>query len=322
MRSLKAALVAALVAFATAAPAQEKASLRLNWYLGGSQSMFHLGVERGFFREEGIDLALNEGRGSARSVQLINTKEDSFAMADAGSLMLGASKGLKAKAVMSVVNVSSFAIVARKDSGIARLDDLKGKRLAVTAGDALTQLWPAVLGANGKDAEFARLVMMDPTAKVPAILDKQVDAILGGITDQPNLMRQRGVEPVIIPFYDLGANTIGMAIVAHPDTIAQNPKLVRGFVKATTRSYEAAIQDPRAAAQAAKRAKPDLVEDTLLAEVSDANRLTLAGLPAGRRIGYAPPEAWTQTLDLMKKYRELETAEPATSFYTNAFLVD
>ena len=55
---------------------------------------------------------------------------------------------------MSVVNVSSFAVIMRKDAAIATLDDLKGKRLAVTAGDALTQLWPAVLAANGKDAEF------------------------------------------------------------------------------------------------------------------------------------------------------------------------
>ena len=322
MRSLKVALLVAFAALAAPASAQEKASLRLNWYLGGSHAMYYLGVERGYYREEGIDLALNEGRGSARSVQLINTKEDTFAMADAGSLMLGASKGLKAKAVMSVVNVSSFAVIMRKDSAIATLEDLKGKRLAVTAGDALTQLWPAVLAANGKDPEFTRLVMMDAAAKVPSILDKQVDAILGGITDQPNLMRQRGVEPVVLPFYDLKVNTIGMTILAHPDTIAQNPKLVRAFVKATTRAYEEAIKDPRAAAQAARRAKPDLVEDTLFAEVSDSNRLTLAGLPAGKRVGFAPPASWEQTLELMKKYRELETREPATAFYTNEFLVD
>ena len=47
MRSLKVALLVAFAAFVTPASAQEKASLRLNWYLGGSHAMYYLGVERG-----------------------------------------------------------------------------------------------------------------------------------------------------------------------------------------------------------------------------------------------------------------------------------
>ena len=216
-----AALAAPAILAGRAGAQAMAASVRLNWYLGGSHGAYVLGKERGFYAEEGINLTINEGRGSVRSVQLIGSREDDFAMADAGSLMLGASRGIPARAVMTVVGVSSFCVVARKDSGISSIKDLEGKRLAVTAGDALTALWPAVVAANRLNGNSIRLVMMDAAAKVPAVLEKNVDAVLGGISDQPNLMRQRNVEPVVIPFYDVGVNTIGMSIIAHPDTIAQ-----------------------------------------------------------------------------------------------------
>jgi NitT/TauT family transport system substrate-binding protein len=222
---------------------------------------------------------------------------------------------------MTVVGVSSFCVVARKDSGITTIRDLQGKRLAVTAGDALTALWPAVVAANRLDGNSIRLVMMDAAAKVPAVLERNVDAVLGGITDQPNLMRQRNVEPVIIPFYDVGVNTIGMSIICHPDTIAQKPDLVRRFARATTRSYEAMLAEPAAAAAAVKRMKTDLVEATLLSEVGDSNALTRQGMTPGRRIGWNDPAAWQQTFELMRDYRELKTDMPATGFYTNDFAV-
>jgi len=313
-------LMAVALLAAVPAAAQDKASLRLNWYLGGSHGAYVLGHERGYYKEEGIDLTLNEGRGSARSVQLVNSKEDTFAMADAGSLMLAAAKGMQAKAVMSVVNVSSFCVVVRKDSGIASIKDLEGKRLSVTAGDALTQLWPAVVAVNRLNGDSIRLVMMDAAAKVPSLMEKQVDALLGGITDQPNLLRSRGIEVTVFPFYDLGVNTIGMTIIAHPDTIRDKPDLVKRFVRATQKSYEAMIAEPQAAAAAVKKLKDDLKLDSLVNEVADSNRLTLAGMPKGARVGLAEDKDWQQTLDLMKKYRELETTLPATAFYTNEFL--
>ena len=54
--------LAVLAASSTLAPAQDAVSLRLNWYLGGLHVPFYYGKERGFYKEEGIDLTINEGR--------------------------------------------------------------------------------------------------------------------------------------------------------------------------------------------------------------------------------------------------------------------
>src|ERR1043165_7083061 len=75
-RILSAALL--LAAFALPAHAQEKATLRLNWLIYGFHSPFYLGVERGYYKAEGIDLEIGEGKGSASAVQVIGAKGDTF----------------------------------------------------------------------------------------------------------------------------------------------------------------------------------------------------------------------------------------------------
>jgi NitT/TauT family transport system substrate-binding protein len=104
-RSIFAAVVA--LAAAVAAPlaqAQQTltpVSLRLNWYLGGLHVPFYYGKERGFYKDEGIDLTINEGRGSANTVQVVAAGSDTFGLADSSSVITTAAKGAEIKSVMS-----------------------------------------------------------------------------------------------------------------------------------------------------------------------------------------------------------------------------
>jgi NitT/TauT family transport system substrate-binding protein len=316
---LGATLVAALAGI-TPAAAADKVNLLLNWYLQGSHAPFFLGRERGFYQDEGIELEIAEGRGSARSVQLVSNKDYQFAMADGGTLMTAVAKGLEAVAVMTPVVNSSYAVVALKASGIEGIKDIEGRSLAVTAGDGLTQLWPAMVAVNKLDASRISLVQMDPATKPIAVMEKRVDALLGGAQDQPLLLQEKGFEPVVIPFYEVGVNTIGMAIVAHPDLVKDDPDIVGRFVRATVKAYAATRDDPEAAVEAIREAKPDLDPGTLLAAVQGTLDLIASGTPADKPIGFGPPESWTQTLELMKDYRGLAYDGEATDFYTNAFI--
>lgn len=310
-------LLAAILALGSAASAADKVSLRLNWYLGGLHSPFYLGVERGYYRDEGIDLVLNEGRGSAAAAQIVGAKGDTFGMSDAGSLMLAASKGMPIQSFFSLLSSSDFAVISLEENGIKSAKDLEGKTVASSAGDALTQLLPAVIEANGLSKDKIKVVFMDPPAKPVALMEKKVDALLGGASDQFWLVKYKGFKPTRLMFADIGVDTIGMTLHAHTDTLKENPDLVRRFVKASIRSWEAAQQDPAAAAKAAVKAKPDLNASS----TEDQLRTNLTQLHSknsqGKSIGYSAPQDWEHTMTLLKKYRDLQTDKPATFFYTN-----
>src|SRR5512138_2367191 len=132
MKYLRTIALVALWLVAAAAGAEDKVSLRLNWYLGGLHVPFYYGKERGFFAAEGIDLAINEGRGSANTVQVVAAGSDTFGMADSSSVITTAAKGADVKSVMSLLNSTGYAVVSLADANIKTPKDLEGKKVAVS----------------------------------------------------------------------------------------------------------------------------------------------------------------------------------------------
>src|SRR5919106_707941 len=162
-------IVVALL-FTSVAWAQDKVSFRMNWYLGGLHVPFYYGKDRGFYAVEGIDVTLNEGRGSANTVQVVAAGSDTFGLADSSSVILTASKGADVKSVMSLLNSTGFAVISLASAGIRTPKDLEGKRLAVSPGDPLGQLFRALAAVNKLDMSKISLVQVDPAAKVVAVL--------------------------------------------------------------------------------------------------------------------------------------------------------
>ena len=317
MLSLAALLGATAVSHAQAA---DEVSLRLNWLLGGIHLPFYLGQERGYYEEEGINLKIEEGKGSGVAMQIIAAKGDTFGMSDAGSLMLGVSKGQPVQAVMSLVNTTGFGVIFLAEQNIKTAKDLEGKTFAASAGDALTQLFPAIIAANDLDENKIEMVFMDPSAKTVAVMEKRVDALLGGIDDQVFTIRAQGLDADAIGFGDLGVNTVGITVHAHEDTIRDNPDLVRRFVRASQRSWQAAIDDPQAAVDAALKVKPDLNSTTLLTQLTTTITLLESPNTKGKPIGYGAEADWEKTKELLTEYRDLETDKAASSFHTNEFV--
>ena len=65
----------------------------LNWYVYGEHAPFYYGKEKGIFAAEGIDLDIQEGRGSAVTVQAVAAKTVPFGYADVPTMIRAAVKG-------------------------------------------------------------------------------------------------------------------------------------------------------------------------------------------------------------------------------------
>jgi len=299
--------------------AADAVTFRLNWYLGGLHVPFYYGKEKGIYAAEGIDLTINEGRGSANTVQVVAAGSDTFGLADSSSVISTAARGAEVKSVMSLLNSTGFSVVSLAETGIKTPKDLEGKRLAVSPGDPLGQLFQALAAYNKLDMSKISMVQVDPAAKVVAVLEKRADGLLGGADDQYFLIKQRGIAPAALRFADNGANIVGMTIVTKTDLIKSNPDLVRRFVRATAKSWEEAKKNPGAAVDAALKAKPDLnresTQEQLMVDIELLDSPNSKG-----RIGWGAQADWDQTIDLLKKYRDLKTDQPWTAFHTNDFV--
>lgn len=316
-RGLLAGLAGILPARLARAQSLQPVSFRFNWSWVGNYAPIVLGVKRGYFRDLGIDLVLGQGKGSGATVRQVATKNDRFVWADTSALLVSGAQGVPVREIM-VLATSTLGILwidGRIKVESAR--DLIGKRLSATPGDGNTQIWPAVLSANGMKPGDVEMVYLDGTAAIAALREGRVDASMGGVSDQPVTLRVAGLPASAMTFGQMGVPTLGSGVMTHPDTIKTEPDLCRRVVQGVQRSWEAALNDPDAAVQALLA-----TADTPLNPKILRNGLgVFQGLATGLKpIGHIDPAAMQKTLDLLKQYGGVKTDRPATDFYTNEFV--
>ena len=258
---LTAAVIAA-AAFATpmlTAPAQaaDKVVLMINWYVYGEHAPFYYGKEKGIFAAEGIDLDIQEGRGSAVTVQAVAAKTVPFGYADVPTMIRAAVKGAPVVAAGVALQKNPMSVMGFAEKNIRKPEDIKGKIVATTPGDSMSQIWPLFLKKTGlKESEF-RIVSGDAQTKLNAVINGQADLLLGYVMDQSMKIKDatgKSVYPIM--FADYGINLISSGVIVHKDTLKDNADLVRRFMSAATKSIEAAEKDPSGAADAILKINP------------------------------------------------------------------
>jgi NitT/TauT family transport system substrate-binding protein len=276
VKRLIAALMTLLV-ISSAATAQEKplakALLLLNWYVYSEHAPFFLGLERGFFAQEGIDLQIQEGRGSVPTVQAVANGTADFGYADAGSVIKAASQGAPVVTTGVLLQKSPMALIGLTERNIRSPADMRGKTVALSPGDSMSLIWPLLLKRMGLKEGDLTVVSGDPQTKLNAVINGRADLMLGYLMDQNLRIQKATGKPVsTIPFSDFGVNLISSCIVVSQQTLARDPELARHFMKAATRSAEAAEKDPEAAIDALLKAYPKAGERQMLI---DGLKLTL-----------------------------------------------
>ena len=186
---------AVLVVSASGALAQSAGKpmkITLNFLAAAPNAGFMMAKQMGIYQKAGIDLTIEEGKGSGTTAQMVATGQTDLGFADAPAAMQLRTKGAPVKIVAPVLQTNGFAIIALEDSGIASPKDLVGKRVAVQPGTAQTTLLDAILASNQIDKSKVNIINIDPGAFVGALLEKKVDAILGGADFHSVQIRERG----------------------------------------------------------------------------------------------------------------------------------
>ena len=319
------AVSAALMVFA-AMPAQaaDQVVLMLNWYVYGEHAPFYYGKAKGIYAAEGIDLEIQEGRGSAATTQAVAAKTADFGYVDVPTMMRAAIKGAPVVATGVLLQTSPMSAMGFVDKNIRKPEDIKGKTVAVTPGDSMSQVWPLFLKkTNLKDGDF-KVVAGDGQTKLNAVMNDQADLLLGYVMDQAIKLQDGKNKPVYaIRFADYGVNMVSSGIIAQKDFLKQKPDVAKRFMRAATKSLEEAAKNPEAAIDAMLKAQPKSgVKDTALVGMKQTAALYKGPDNPNDRPFRVGAKNMDETLTLLVDYGGLEkaTAGKATDYYTNEYL--
>jgi NitT/TauT family transport system substrate-binding protein len=297
-----------------------KVVLRTDYKINGYIGPFALAVERGYFRQRGLDVEIGEGQGSATTIQTVAAGGDTFGLADAATILAGvANKGIPVK-IVSVYAQNDVYGLAYHPGWDGTIGSMRKKVLITSSGSSELTLLPAILASNGMTMDDIQVQFVDPHARIPLFIQTP-GAFMGGYLTGDILRTQLAMPNVgVVPFAKFGANVYSTALFAKTTTLRDNPDLVSRFVAASVQGWTDAIADPEAAIQAASKMFPD--SDAKLMRIGLKLMIeTQMHSPStmGKPIGWTTDADWHETTALLEKYGKLKAVDVAT-FYTNQFL--
>ena len=134
------------------AQAPQKVVFALNWFAVGDHAAYWVAVDKGYYKAKGLDVELQNSKGSGDSIAKVDTNRADIGLADAVVVIPRVAQGARIKIVGAVFDLTPLNIWTRKDTGITKPKDLEGKLLAAPPGDSQRQLFPAFAKINGVDA--------------------------------------------------------------------------------------------------------------------------------------------------------------------------
>lgn len=334
LRTLAAALVPALILTVTAgcgsssdgeqaknAQGLDKVTLTLNWYPYGEHAPFYYGKKKDIFAKHGIDLTIQAGQGSQKTIQATAAGQTDFGWADTPALLSAVGQGMDVKSLGVFLQTTPSSVQFFSDKNINSPADLKGKTIASTAGDALSKTFPAFLKANGLAPTDVTLQNTDPAGKMAAVMSGKTDALLGFATDQgPTMQEKSGKQVSYLKFAEHGLTFYSNGLIASSDTIKNKQDLVKRMVAASSEAWSAAEKDAAGAVAAMQGASQQLPSEKVLTDQFNATlQLLHTDATKGQAPGVNDEADWQKTITVFADAGVITKAESPSKYWDASF---
>lgn len=320
-RTTRLACALSLMLAASAAGAQEKLSLRLDYSIYGTHAPLYYGVDKGLYKAEGIDLRIGEGSGSSNTAKLVAQNIDPIGFMDYGTMLKGVAAGMPLKAIFAVHQRSPMVIISHADAPVRSPKELEGKVLGMSASESTAQMFPVLAALNGVDQKKINVIAPAVGTKTALFLQRRADAITGVTYFHIPPLEAQGAKVHYFSYADFGVNALEGGLAANTQWLAANPETARRFVRATRKAYEAAQADPAASIDALVRQRPEQARNRELLLRQLQLSLQASGTPntKGLPFGVSSEKDWQAMVDQFVQSNQIERPIPTGTLYTNDY---
>ncbi|MEP9382003.1 ABC transporter substrate-binding protein [Nocardioides cheoyonin] len=209
----------------------------------------YLGVDKGFFKDEGLDVKLELAQGGAAIVPAVVSGQYQFGFSNTTSLLLANTQGLPLKVVASGVNAGSHgdsfeATLVKGDSDIKRPRDLAGKRVAVnTLKNISSTTVNEMVRQDGGDPSGIQYVELAFPDMIPALNKGDVDAA-AAVEPFTTMGLQSGDRSIGTNYADTADGLAVALYFTSEQYIAEHQDVVDGFTSAINKSLDYAEAHP------------------------------------------------------------------------------
>ena len=226
----------------------EQVTVMMSYLPAMGFSSFYCASDQGYYADEGLDVTIqHSSEGSMGPIKQVGANNIEFGMASGDPLIIARSKGTPVVYIYEVEQVNPFLVIALKDSGISKPENLLGKTVAIPgAGGPQQIITEAILLKSGLDYHNVTFVPM-AGQETAALLEHKTDAMAGHIFNL-YLLKSMGKGGDLNVIYGRDyANMVGNGVITNEKTLNENPELVKKFVRATDKGFKFAMDNPEKA---------------------------------------------------------------------------
>ncbi len=320
-KSVAALAVAAAGSLGAAqAGASEKVDFILNWIAGGDHAPYYYAKKMGLYAKAGIDLNIQQGKGSSMSSRRTGAGKNPIGLADLGTALVTMGKGARMVAVMNVYANSPYGMYWLKSSGIKGPKDFAGKKIGNPPWDAARQMWPALAKKVGVDPASVKWVNIQPNAKLPALKKGSIDVTTSFYNIHHIFKRVLGNDMGFFPWGKYGINPYGNSIIVNMDYLKNNKKTVAAFVSVTQKAFQTCVKAPAPCIAALVEANKALKTANETENWGLVTELMSDKFSRTEALGYFDPARMKSDHELVNTYFKIETKYAIEERYTNEFL--
>jgi NitT/TauT family transport system substrate-binding protein len=245
---------AAFALTAVSAQADDKVVLQLKWVTQAQFAGYYVAQDKGFYKEEGLDVEIKPGGPDIAPPQVIAGGGADVIIDWMPSALASREKGVPLVNIAQPFKKSGMMLTCRKDTGITSPDDFKGKTLGVWFfGNEYPFLsWMSKLDIP-TDGSDGGVTVLKQGFNVDPLLQKQADCVSTMTYNEYWQVIDAGIKPedlVVFKYEDQGVSTMedGLYVL---ESKLEDPAFVdvmAKFVKASMKGWEWAREHPKEAA--------------------------------------------------------------------------
>uniref|UniRef100_UPI004048B362 ABC transporter substrate-binding protein n=1 Tax=Aliarcobacter sp. TaxID=2321116 RepID=UPI004048B362 len=285
----------------TAFADKEKVSLLLDWFVNPDHAAIIIAQQKGFFEKNNLEVEILEPADPTMPPKLVAAKKADLAVDYQPQLQMQVSEGLPLVRIATLVNSPLNSLVVLKNSGINKIEDLKGKKIGYSVSGFETALLDSMLKSANLSAKDVELINVNFSLS-PSLMSKQVDAVIGAFRNfelnQLKLEKQEGIaflpEEYGVPKYD------ELIVVANKDNASSEK--YKNFVKSLQEATNYLKENPKESWEAFISYKPKELDNELNRLAWNDTLPYLAQNPA-----VFDKKVYEQMADFMKQNKLIKT---------------
>ena len=319
------ALAMALASGQALAQAREKISVVLDFTPWGIHAAMHLAKQKGWFEQEGLDVDVQDGKGTLPGIQLVGAGRIDVAAVQLGPMAVARENNLPLISIAGFARRGDLAVLVDAAKGPKTAAELAGKKLVSFTGSPWVPFIKPFARAAGLTDQQFEITMVAPPAMVATYAAGDADGFLSlAPFGEPLVAKTRPARSILA--VDLGIHFPSYGLVVNEATLKTRKPALRKLVQVQMRAWEyiykeAAGIDEAVSAIIAQRPDAKLDPTLLRGQISAYRAFLDTPNTKGKRMGWQAEADWLASIKSMEGAGVIKPGHKPAEYFTNE-LVD